>query len=157
MTELFEAAAEAVDETVDELFPPRPGGLVDKHRRRMAEKKETEQETERIEQPAFRAVKVAPQSPEVFSAITYTIQAGGSAPVLPLGPYRYRSVIMVITSGANVVLAKDQGQAISSNGFALPYNIPLPLRTRAQVWAYNPGASTVQVSVIAEMYAPEKS
>jgi hypothetical protein len=161
MTEIAEAALEAADQVTETLFPPRPGGLVDRHRRREAarnaEIEESEHVAEKIEQPSYKAVKIASQSPEVFSAITYTIQAGGSAPVLPQGPYRYRAVVMVVTSGSSVILARDNGNAISGSGFLLPYGIPMPVHTRAQVYAFNNTGATVQVSVFAEIYAPEGS
>lgn len=160
MTEIFEALAEAADEAAAELFPPRPGGLVHKHRQRDAEREaevaEAENVAERIEQASYRAVKVAPESPEVFTALTYTIATGGNTAILPLNPYRYRAIVMVITGGGSVVLAKDSGNAISGVGFALPASMPVPLHTRAQVWAFNNSGSPVQVSVLAEMYAPER-
>lgn len=159
MSELFETVAEVADEAMDDLFPPRPGGLVHKHRQRVAaaqaEVQEDAQEQERIEQPSYKAVKVAPESPEVFTAITTTIAAGGTAPILPLNKYRYRAVIMVITTGGSAVLARDNGNAISGSGFVLPANVPLILMTRAQVWAFNNTGASVQVSVISESYAPE--
>ena len=145
---------------VEELFPPKPGGLVDRHRKRKAaeaaEAAEREHEAEPVEQPAYRAVKVAPESPESVSAITYTIAAGGSAMILPNSPYRYRATVLVVTSAATAVLAKDQGQAIGGAGFILPASLPLPLYTRAQVWAYNNTGSSLQLSVISEIYAPEQ-
>lgn len=160
MTEIFEALAEAADEAAAELYPPRPGGLVHKHRQRIAareaEIEEAAQTEEKIEQASYKAVKVAPESPEVFTALTYTIAAGGNAAILPLNPYRYRAIVMVITANGSVILSKDSGNAISGTGFALPANMPIPVHTRAQVYAFNNTGSTVQVSVLAEMYAPEK-
>jgi hypothetical protein len=142
------------------LFPSKPGGIVDRHRRERARRAaalaEQENIDQRVEGASFKAVKVAQQAPEVFTALTYTIPAGGSAPVLPLGPYRNRALLLVITSGATVILAKDQGQAISSNGFTLPAGTVLTLTTRAQVYAFNNTGATVQVSVAVESYAPEK-
>lgn len=151
---------EAVEEVVDEAFPPRPGGLVDRYRKKAAleeaEKDERRNTAERIEAPSYKAVKVAQQSPEIYQAITYTIPVGGYAPVLPASPYRYRASILVITSGATVILAKDSGNAISGSGFTLPASVILPVFSRGQLFAYNNSAAIVQVSVIAELYAPEK-
>jgi len=114
------------------------------------------QEAVPVEQPAYRAVKVAPESPEVVSAITYTIASGGFAMILPNSPYRYRATGLVVTATSTVVLAKDSGQALGQAGFVLPSAVPLPVYSRAQLWAYNNSASAVQVSVIAELYAPEQ-
>ena len=157
---IIEKAVETVIGDVEELFPPKPGGLVDQWRKRKAAEaaaaQEAEQEAVPVEQPAYRAVKVAPESPEVVSPITYTIAPGASGMILPNSPYRYRATVLVVTSSATAILARDQGQAIGQNGFVLPAGVPLPLYSRAQLWAYNNTGSTIQVSVIAEIYAPEQ-
>lgn len=149
-----------IEHDLEELFPPRPGGIVDRHRKKKAAEAaaaaEREHEDERVEEPAYRAVKVAPESPEVLSAITYSIGAGAYAQVLPLSPYRYRALVSVVTSSASVTLAKDSGAALGGVGFILANaNGIIPVYSRGQLWAYNAGGSTVQVSVLAEMYAPE--
>lgn len=155
-----EAVVEALVTDAEELFPPKPGGVVDKYRRRKAEEQaaaeEAEHEQERIEQRSVKAVKVAAESPEVFSAITYTIAAGQFAAILPSSAYRFRAVVNVVTAAATVVLAKDASAALGQAGFTLATGIALPLYTRAQVYAFNPGGAPVQVSVLAELYAPEK-
>lgn len=137
----------------------RPGGIVDSFRRekarREAAEKERENQAEPVEQAAFKAVKVTTLAPEVFSSVTYTIAPGGNAPVLPLYPYRARAVLLVITPAATVILSKDQGVATSGVGFMLPYGIPVTLTGRGQLYALNNTAGIVQVSVIAESYAPE--
>lgn len=156
MSEIFEAA----EEVIDEAFPPRPGGLVDRHRQREAARKAAEQEAENadepIEQPSYRAVKTAVQSPENFTAQTLTIAAGGNAQILPLSPYRYRATILVVTTASTVTLAKDSGAALGGNGFMLPSGVPVTIFARGQLYAYNPGAATVQVSVMSEIYSPEQ-
>lgn len=144
---------------VEELFPPKPGGMVDRHRREKARRDaradEEKNESERIEQPSYRAVKTADQSPEVFAPQLITIAPGGVAPILPLSKYRYRATVIVSTAAASVVLCKDQGAAISGNGYPLPTGIPYQAFARAQLWGFNPGGSAIQVGVIAELYAPE--
>lgn len=158
METIGELVADAVADA-EELFPPKPGGLVDRHRQRKAQEAAAaasrEHEAEAVEQRAYKAVKVAPESPEVVSALTYTIAAGQSALVLPASPYRYRATVLVATAAATVTLAKDSGAALGQTGFALPANVPLPVYSRAQLWAFNGTASAVQVSVLAEIYAPE--
>lgn len=151
-----ESIPERIADEIEELFQPKPGGLVDTHRKRVAREAERAQEIntdEGIEQPSYKAIKVAPQSPEIFSAITYNIGAGANIPILPASPYRYRATIMNITAASVAIIAKDSGAAISGVGFNLPPNIPIVLFTRAQVVAFSPTA--IQVSVIAEIYAPE--
>lgn len=150
---------EALEEVEAEVFPPKAGGMVDRHRQRKAAEKAAQDQAEDaqvpIEQRAYRAVKVAPESPETVSAMTYTIAAGQSAMVLPQSPYRYRATVLVATSGATVTLAKDSGAALGGTGFMLPAGIPIPVYSRAQLWAFNGTGGAVQVSVLAEIYAPE--
>lgn len=145
---------------IEDLFKPRPGGMIDRHRqevaRREAAAKEQEQAEERIEERAVNTVKVSPVSPEVLSSTTYTIGPQGYAMILPQGPYRYRATILAATANGATVLAKDSGAAISGNGFLLPNGIPLVTFTRAQMYAFNPSTTlTIQVCVLAEIYAPE--
>jgi hypothetical protein len=151
-----------VEEIIDEaehLFTARPGGMIDswhKNRARQeAAAREAANSAERIEEHGTYAVKTAAVSPEIFNAITYTIQPNGYAPILPMSMYRTRATALVITTGATAIIARDSGAAISGTGFTLPYGIPLVLTSRAQVYAFNNTASVVQVSVIAESYAPE--
>lgn len=156
MSEMFEAA----DEIVDEAFPPSPGGLVDKHRKRKAaeeaQREEEKEAKERIEQPAFRAVKVASQSPDTFSGNIITIAAGAAGMVLPLSPYRYSATMRILTAASSVILAKDSSAATSQLGYTmLTADPPYVTRARGQLWAYNPGGATVQICVLSEIYAPE--
>jgi hypothetical protein len=227
---------EAVEEVVNEAFPPKPGGLVDTFRKKAAlERARQDEETntaERIEQRSYKAVKVATQSPEIFASAVITIAPGAVMPVLPLSLYRYRATLIVtaanpvpsqpavpastvaaqnvnsypvqvvisggtatvttvngVTVGAGdgtftvpaygsiavtytiaptwawsyagtgtpgtAVLCKDQGAAIADNGFPIPTGVPLPVHGRAQLYALNPGSTTIQVAVLAELYAPE--
>lgn len=151
-----------VEDTAEEFlgFMPKPGGMIDRHRQERARREEAQKEKENIddaiESRAYTAVKVATQSPEILTPQTFTIQSGGYAPVLPLRPYRQRATILVITAAGTVILCKDQGAAISGNGFTLPYGIPFPVNGRAQLYAFNNTAAAVQVSVMGEEYAPEK-
>jgi hypothetical protein len=148
-------------EQVAEEFLPKPGGMIDRWHQESARRHEAEREREnvdaRIEAPGYRAVKTVAQSPEVFSATTFTLGIGQSLMILPFSPYRFRASIFQVTpTGNGLVLAKDQGAAISGNGFFLPSGIIYPIMTRAQVWAFNGTGSVIQVSVGSEIYAPEK-
>jgi hypothetical protein len=152
---------EEIEQDVEELFPPKPGGLVDRHRKKVAAEKaaqkEREHEAEKIEERAYQAVKTAQESPEIFSALTYTIAAGQYAMILPNSPYRYRATVNLVTAAASVVLAKDSGAALGGTGYIMSSgNPPMPVYARAQLWAYNNSDATIQVSVLAEIYAPEQ-
>ena len=155
-----EDTVEDVIEDIESIFSPRPNGMIQRHRDERARRAEAEREREnidsRVEQKSYKTVKVAQTSPETLNAISYTILAGAYAQILPLSPYRYRATVMVITAEAGVILAKDSGNALSGVGFTLPSNVPLPLFGRGQLYAYNDTGVTVIVSVISELYAPEK-
>lgn len=162
VSEFIEAVTEAVSEVGDELFPPKPGGLVDRYRqRKAAEEAQIEDEAnaaERIEAPSYRAVKVAPESPEVLSAYTYTIAPTSVSvvPILAANPYRHRAIINLVTASASVVITKDQSAALGGVGYTIASANPLlSLFYRGQLWAYNPGGSSIQVSVLTESYARE--
>jgi hypothetical protein len=152
---------EAVEEFEAELFPPKPGGLVDRHRKRKAAQKAAQDEAENakepIEQPSFRAVKTAPESPEIISAITHTIAAGSYAQILPNSPYRYRATINLVTASATAILSKDSGAALGQAGYIMSAgDPPMPIYARAQMYAFNNTESAIQISVLAEIYAPEQ-
>lgn len=156
---------EALEEVEAELFPPKPGGLVDRHRKRMAQQQMQEQADEPIQERAYKAVKVAPESPESMSALTFSVPAGGTAQILPMSPFRYRATITLVTTGAAVSVARDQGAALGAvnaavsgvagpgPGFVLTPGVPVPVFSRGQMWAGNYGSSAAIVSVLAETYS----
>jgi hypothetical protein len=134
--------------------------MVHRHReeraRRQAAAEEAEHVAERVEQPSYKAVKTAQQSPEVFNAISYNIAAGAYTRILPLSPYRSRAVILLASPITSCILAKDDGAALGGVGFTLPSNVPIVVTARGQLFAYNNTGATIIVSVITELYAPEK-
>jgi hypothetical protein len=141
-------------------FEPKPGGIVDTWRKNEERKavaaEEAENTAEKVEESSYKAVKVTELSPEIVSAITYNIPAGQYAMVLPASPYRYRATIQVITNASGYgILCKDQSAALSAQGYIIYNNQPTVVHTRAQLWCYNDTTETMQVSVLAEIYAPE--
>jgi hypothetical protein len=140
-------AVEAVEEAVNEAFPPRPGGLVDRFRQKAAAeeaRRDAEKNTaERIEQPSYKAVKVAQQQPEIFGAITYTIAGGGTGLVLPLSLYRYRATIALATASVNGSNPAPAQPAVPATGAAQqnPNSYPVSVAIAAN------GATISNVSV----------
>lgn len=155
--------SEIVDEIVGEVeheFTPRAGGMIDtwhKHKAaREAADREREQQQERVEEGAYKAVKVATLGPEVVNVNIVIVPAGGTGMVLPNSPYRARALLAVTTTGKTILLGKDSGQVLGGSGFpVIQGNNPIELRTRAQVWAFNSDVNPVAVSVLTETYAPE--
>lgn len=175
MSELFEPL-EAVEEAVEELFPPKEGGLVDRHRKRIAAQKaaadEAENAGEAIEERSYRAVKVAVEQPETLATQTIVIAAGSAVQILPAYAYRKRAVISVWPTGASqtpvvAMLSKDQGGVVNmipittaevpapGNQFFLANGQILSIESRAQLWAGNPTDAAIAVSVYSEFYGPE--
>ena len=156
MMEIFEA----IEEEVEELFPPKPGGLVDRHRKNKAAKEAAQKEAENahqaIEGPAYKAIKVAPESPESLTAHTITIASDATAQVLPASPYRYRATVRLVTAASTVILARDSGAALGGNGYImLSADPPLVIYSRGQLYAFNDNGGSIQVSVVSEYYDPQ--
>jgi len=159
--DIIQETEKLVEEVID--FPVKPGGLIDRHRqekaRREAMQREREQAEEPIEESSYKAVKVTPLAPGIISAQTVPIAIGGQAQVAPAMPYRYALTVMLVPitgQTPTIVLAKDAGQALSGIGFTLTAGVPVRFTSRAQMYAFNPSAQAVQVSVLAEIYAPEE-
>jgi len=160
---MTDIVTEVIDEGVAEaekLFPPKPGGMVTRFREEKAQREEAarerENQDEKVEQPAFKSVKVTSLSPEVIATNVVQVPAGGQATILPYSPYRARATISIDTAASKVILAKDSSAALGGTGFtyqtAMP---PLIVTSRAQLTGFNPGGAAIAVSVLSEMYAPE--
>lgn len=158
--EIVEETVDAIIDEVEHPFSPRPGGMVDRHRkekaRREAAQKEAEQENERVEEFTYKAVKTVTLKPEITSILNVTVPANGSAMILPLGPYRYRAIIRVTTAATTVTLGRDSGQALSGLGYPLATaDPPMVIESRAQLWAGNATGSAIQVVAYVERFSPE--
>lgn len=159
------SAIETVEELVEDVlsvgdFQPRPGGMIDEHRKAKARREEAAREredaAEPIEEHSYQAVKVAQIQPETVAINIITIPAGGNAAILPMSPYRARADITVVTAASTVLLAKDTNQATGLIGFPITTGQIKTVLARAQVYASNPGGSAVQVAVFVELEAPPK-
>lgn len=153
---------EEIEEIVEHVFTPRPGGMVDswhkERARREAAQREAENAAEKIEESASYTVKVAQIMPEITGTNLVTLAAGATAMILPNAPYRYRATLIVATAAVTtgLVLSRDQSQALGGVGFPLPTGIPLIINSRGQLWATNTTGATIQIGVLLESYAPEK-
>lgn len=68
------------------------------------------------------------------------------------------SILSIAAASATptVVLAKDSGAAISSNGYTLTAGNPVVVQNRAILYGFNPTSQPVTVSIFAEIYGAEK-
>lgn len=125
---------EDIEDEIAVLFPPKPGGMVDRwrkeHAKRQAEEEEARNTSERVEERGYKAVKTVHLSPEVIAAIPITIPALTSALLLPLSPYRYRSTVNIVTPSVNGI------QANPGAGHSLTYILPYPTSLESIVATY---------------------
>lgn len=163
MSDAIEAAEETVEDIIDDvesIFSPKPGGMVHRHReeraRREAAQKEAEQAAERIEEPAYKGVKTTQLMPQITVTNTFNIAPGAYQQILPLSNYRYRASVILSTAASTVNLAESLTKAVGGIGYPLPSGVPFTVQSRAQLYGYNPGGATITVSVLVELYAPEK-
>ena len=116
----------AIEEDIEGVFQPKPGGIVDRHRQDKARREEAARERqnadERQEEHGYKSVKVTVLSPEVVATNTVVIPAGGTGMVLPNSPYRSKATII---SSVPIILAKDASSALGgTNAQGAPQQLP---------------------------------
>ena len=156
MSEMTEAIIEAVDEAGDELFPPKPGGLVDRHRRRKAEEAERERQIEDAPVPdsPYTAIRVRNEAPDLGGAWVVTVSSSNPvAQLLPKDAQRRSAVVIAVDN--DVWISYSQGTASGLAGtstggsaFYLPAGIGIPIDSRQQVFVSSTSASASRISVI---------
>lgn len=163
MTDIITEAENAVKALVhdaEELFPPRPGGLVDRHRRRKAAEDAAREagaatEAEELGRARVRAIRVTVQAADTAAAQCVLLTAAQPvARLLPRDEHRRSAVILAIDN--DVYIASDpgtaaslQGGAAGTAGFYLPAGTPVPVASGAELWAAaTTTASSSRVSVL---------
>lgn len=140
---------------ITELFPPRPGGLVDSARRGDGQQQPAETVTVTDGPVPYQAVRVRPEAPDIGTARTVTLSAAN--PVLPLlGQDAQRRTAVVLAVDNDVYLATDLGLAEQVAGgstaggvFYLPKGVPVTVASQAQYWAAcTTTAASSRVSVL---------
>jgi hypothetical protein len=116
---------------VAEVWPPKPGGLIDRHRQaeaaRAAAEAEAKHAAEDIGARAYAAVKVAEEMPEVTAARTVVVSQGtGIVQLLGADPLRRRALVWTLDEP--VVMASDLASASDSNN-VLAGNVTPPATT----------------------------
>lgn len=126
----------------EELFPPRPGGLVDSARRAAGDRDAQAPAVTVTDGPRpYEAVRVRPETPDLGTARTITLSSANQVLQL-LGQDSQRRSCVVLAVDNDVYLATDQGVAYQAAGgtsaegaFYLPAGIAVPVDTQAQVFA----------------------
>jgi hypothetical protein len=153
VNEIVHEATGIVDEVIhdaEELFPPRPGGLVDKHRRRKAEAESARLEgadsaVEHVGRNKVTVFRMADQSAEIASATTLVL-TGASAlqPILGRDPNRKRAVIIAVDApiviSTTLAAASDPQNVASApglraSGVILPVGVPYVIEHQSEVYA----------------------
>lgn len=152
----------------EELFPPRPGGMVDTARRQMADQDAQLQalaDAEPSPGTTRMDVPVADHAAELARARTFSIATGGANPIVELlgaDDRRRNAVIMTLDEPVVVSFsqqaAEDPRNAVnaagtSANGFALPVNVPVTIASRSVIYAVATSSTPTRVSVMAFSYA----
>ena len=138
-----------------EEFKPRPGGLVDSIRRDVRDTEEVVHDIPEtvVDDQGYKALRVQPESPDVFGARTITLATKQTAICLGHDVNRARATIQVVTTSGSVILASTQGNADSGVGYTLTQAMnPLVVTARGILYVNNPGGSSCQVSVLSELY-----
>lgn len=150
------------DMSPEDLFPPKPGGMVDTARRKMAA--DTAQaETLASAEPAPGRprldVAVNDRAAELARARTFSVSTANGNPVVELlGRDDQRRNAVIMTLDEPVVISFSQQAAedprnavnaagLSANGFTLPVNVPLSLSTRSVIYCTATSATATRVSV----------
>lgn len=164
MTTLFDEVTEVTTEVIDvithdveELFPPKPGGLVDRFRKRRAEEEAAQEagatsEVESLGRNKVRAVRTADQSSEIASATTIVINATTNPVQRILGrdPNRKRAVIMALDAPViltySLAAASDpqnaaNGPGLRASGFVLPVGMSYTIQHQGEVYAIAPATA----------------
>lgn len=128
----------------EELFPPKPGGMVDTVRRqRQAEQDQAASLDDAVAAAApgdYTAVRVRISQPDLATARTVTLSSANPvAPLVPRDDQRRAAVVIAVDNdiwiSANEGTANDlAGTSGAGSAFYLPAGIGFPFDTRAQLW-----------------------
>jgi hypothetical protein len=150
----------------DELFPPKPGGMVDTARKQAAAEADQLQalgEAEPAGEPRF-SVPVSDRGTELARARTFSVSTNNPAPVELLGQDIDRRYAVIMTLDEPVVISFSEQSAddprnavnaagLSANGFVLPVNVAIPVSYKGVIWCTATSGTPSRVSVMAFSYS----
>lgn len=150
-----------------ELFPPKPGGMVDTARKKMAADADQLQALGDAQPLAVNPkfdVGVTDHAAPLARARTFSLSTTGGNPLVELlGRDDNRRNAVIMTLDEPVVIsfsqqaAEDPRNAVnaagtSANGFVVPVNIPVTVSTRSVIYCTATSATATRVSVMAFSY-----
>lgn len=134
----------------DELFPPRPGGLVDSTRKSAAAVPDLPESVDNSNGPVpYAAVRVRLEPPDLGTARTITLSSANQVLRLLGHDAQRRSCVVlavdndVYLSGAKGPLQDVAGGTVGEGVFYLPAGIAIPIDTQAEMYA---GVTTTATS-----------
>lgn len=151
----------------EELFPPRPGGMVEQARAQQDQYIPENVEDARI---GYEAIRVDTGTTEVFSGQTYVISTTVNPVLRVLGHDGNRQRAVIMTLDQPIVVASSQAAAQDNRnvnagstgngagGFVLPLasssnpSAPLVIMGSGEVWIAATSSTATRVSVWAESY-----
>lgn len=152
----------------EELFPPKPGGMVDTARKKMAAEQDQLEALAAVpEAPGAvkYSVPVAGHGAELARARTFSTSTGGANPIVELlGRDDNRRNAVIMTLDEPVVISFSQQAAedprnavnaagLSANGFTLPVNVPVTISAKGVIYCTATSSTASRVSVMAFSYA----
>lgn len=162
-----DTAPESVTEFIHEdLFPPKPGGMVDTARK---QRQDEQDQLDALPGPAAEtfnhSVAVRDQAAELARARTFSVSTTGGNPIVELlGRDDNRRYAVLMTLDEPVVIAFSQSSAedprnavnaagLSANGFVLPVNTPIPVSYKGVIYCTATSSTPSRVSVMAFSFA----
>ncbi len=154
----------------EDLFPPKPGGMVATARQRIQDDvTRLEQLGEAPAEAEAAALKidvpVMERGTEFARARTFSVSTTGANPVVELlgrDPDRRYAVILALDEPVVISFSEQAAQdprnvvnaaGLSANGFTLPVNVPVPVNSTSVIWCTATSSTPGRVSVMAFSYA----
>lgn len=156
------------DMALEELFPPKPGGMVDTARKQRAAEEAQLAALAETGTPItdFKtAVPVSDHGAELARARTFSMSTTGANPIAELlGRDENRRNAVIMTLDEPVVISFSQQAAedprnavnaagLSANGGVLPVGVPLPVSYKGVIYCTATSSTATRVSVWAFSYA----
>jgi hypothetical protein len=152
----------------EDLYPPKPGGMVDTARKQAAAEVDQLQALADAEPAPVKTrfdVAVQDHAAELARARTFSVSTANNNPIVELlGRDEDRRSALVMTLDEPVVISFAQTAAedprnevnaagLCANGFVLPVNVPVPFPTKSVIYCTATSATATRVSVAAFRYS----
>jgi len=149
---------------LDELFPPRPGGLVDSARKQAAAATPADEPGEDFDGSRYNPVKVQVRVPEIASAGTVVVSTGGTAVQRIIGTdgERARTILTALDEDVVITFSRvaaddprnaETAAGKSAGGYVLAAGAQITLDTVSEIFVTATSATAGRVSFIRQSYS----